>query len=40
MSGGIGSRSKTERVVYPDIDMRVERDASGPRYLHESGEPY
>jgi uncharacterized cupin superfamily protein len=36
----IGTRSKRERVVYPDIDMRVERDASGPRYLHESGEPY
>jgi uncharacterized cupin superfamily protein len=36
----IGTRSKKERVVYPDIDMRVERDASGPRYLHESGEPY
>jgi uncharacterized cupin superfamily protein len=36
----IGTRSNRERVVYPDIDMRVERDASGPRYLHESGEPY
>ncbi len=36
----IGTRSKKERVVYPDIDMRMERDASGPRYLHESGEPY
>ena len=36
----IGSRSRRERVVYPDIDMRMERDTSGPRYLHESGEPY
>ena len=36
----IGSRSQHERVVYPDIDMRVERDASGSRYLHKSGEPY
>ena len=36
----IGTRSKRERVVYPGIDMRMERDASGPRYLHESGEPY
>jgi uncharacterized cupin superfamily protein len=36
----IGTRSKREHVVYPDIDMRVERDASGPRYLHKSGEPY
>jgi uncharacterized cupin superfamily protein len=36
----IGARSQNERVVYPDIDMRLERDASGSRYLHESGEPY
>jgi uncharacterized cupin superfamily protein len=36
----IGTRSPSERVVYPDIDMRLERDASGPRYLHKSGEPY
>ena len=36
----IGTRSTHERVAYPDIDMRVERDASGSRYLHKSGEPY
>jgi uncharacterized cupin superfamily protein len=36
----IGTRSPSERVVYPDVDMRAERDASGPRYLHKSGEPY
>jgi uncharacterized cupin superfamily protein len=36
----IGTRSTHERVVYPDIDMRVERDASGSRNLHKSGEPY
>lgn len=36
----IGTRSTHERVVYPDIDMRAERDASGSRYLHKSGEPY
>jgi uncharacterized cupin superfamily protein len=36
----IGRRSTHERVVYPDIDMRLERDASGLRYLHKSGEPY
>ena len=29
----IGTRSPHERVVYPDIDMRLERDTSGPRYL-------
>lgn len=36
----IGTRSAQERAEYPDIDMRVERDASGARYLHKSGEPY
>ena len=36
----IGSRVTDERVVYPDIDMTLERDASGARYLHKSGEPY
>jgi len=36
----IGSRSRQERVEYPDIDMRMERDPSGSRYLHKSGESY
>jgi uncharacterized cupin superfamily protein len=36
----IGSRFTDERVVYPDIDMTLERDAAGARYLHKSGEPY
>jgi len=36
----IGARAPRERASYPDIDMRMERDASGSRYLHESGEPY
>jgi uncharacterized cupin superfamily protein len=36
----IGARAANERVVYSDIDMRLERDASGARYLHKSGEPY
>jgi uncharacterized cupin superfamily protein len=36
----IGSRVTDERVVYSDIDMTLERDASGARYLHKSGEPY
>jgi uncharacterized cupin superfamily protein len=36
----IGSRSKREEVVYPDIDMRMERAEAGSRYLHKSGEPY
>jgi uncharacterized cupin superfamily protein len=36
----IGSRAARERVEYPDIDLRYERDAGGMRYLHKSGEPY
>ena len=36
----IGTRAPTDRVVYSDIDMRLERDASERRYLHKSGEPY
>jgi len=36
----IGSRAVRERVEYPDIDMRLERDETGTRYLHKSGEPY
>jgi uncharacterized cupin superfamily protein len=36
----IGWRAAREKAEYPDIDMRVERDESGARYLHKSGEPY
>jgi uncharacterized cupin superfamily protein len=36
----IGTRSKRERVEYPDIDMLMERDENGSRYLHKSGAPY
>jgi uncharacterized cupin superfamily protein len=36
----VGTRSPRERADYPDIDMRVERDERGARYLHKSGEPY
>ena len=36
----IGTRSKRERAHYSDIDMRVERDESGARYVRKSGEPY
>jgi uncharacterized cupin superfamily protein len=36
----IGTRAVHERAEYPDIDMRVERDEKGMRYLHKSGEPY
>ena len=36
----IGTRAPRERATYSDIDMLAERDASGQRYLHKSGEPY
>ena len=36
----IGSRAATERADYPDIDMRMERDEKGGRFLHKSGAPY
>jgi uncharacterized cupin superfamily protein len=36
----IGTRSKSERASYSDIDMQTVRDDNGTRYLHKSGEPY
>jgi len=36
----IGSRSKHERVDYPDVDLMVVRDENGMRYTHKNGEPY
>jgi uncharacterized cupin superfamily protein len=36
----VGTRAQRERAEYPDIDMRMERDEHGARYLHKSGEPY
>jgi uncharacterized cupin superfamily protein len=36
----IGTRSKHERVDYPDVDLMVVRDDSGMRYTHKNGEPY
>ena len=36
----VGARSINETVVYSDIDMRLERDKTGARYLHKTGEPY
>jgi uncharacterized cupin superfamily protein len=36
----IGTRAARERAEYPDIDMRMERDDKGARYVHKSGEPY
>ncbi len=36
----IGTRAKRDRVDYPDIDLRNEKDERGTRFLHKSGEPY
>jgi uncharacterized cupin superfamily protein len=36
----VGTRAVRERAEYPDIDMHLERDENGVRYLHKSGEPY
>ncbi len=36
----VGTRSKEERVDYPDVDLMVVRDDQGFRYTHKNGEPY
>ena len=36
----VGTRAPFETAVYPDIDMRAERDKTGMRYLKKTGEPY
>ena len=36
----IGSRKQRDRAEYPDIDLLVNKDDSGPHYTHKSGEPY
>ncbi len=38
----IGTRSRRERAHYPDpdVDLSMERDETGVRYLHKNGEPY
>ena len=36
----VGTRAANETTVYSDIDMRLERDKNGIRYLHKNGEPY
>jgi uncharacterized cupin superfamily protein len=36
----IGTRAATERAHYPDVDLMLERDERGMRFLHKSGEPY
>lgn len=36
----VGTRAAFETAVYPDIDMRAEREKTGMRYLKKTGEPY
>lgn len=36
----VGSRAKSERAVYSDIDMQIVRDEKGARYMKKNGEPY
>ena len=35
----VGTRSKSERVHYPDVDFFMERDEKGRRFFRKSGEP-
>jgi len=36
----VGTRAPHDRVHYPDVDLRLERDGAGRRWLHKSGESY
>jgi uncharacterized cupin superfamily protein len=36
----VGTRVKTERVHYPDVDLELVRDEKGRRYQRRNGEPY
>ena len=36
----VGTRSKHERVEYPEVDLAVVRDDKGMRYTHRNGDPY
>lgn len=36
----IGTRSRHERVHYPDVDLMVIRDDNGTRYTRKNGQPY
>jgi uncharacterized cupin superfamily protein len=35
----VGTRAKSERVHYPDVDFMMERDQTGRRFFRKSGEP-
>ncbi len=34
----VGTRAASERVHYPDVDLRMERDGSGRRFVTRAGE--
>jgi uncharacterized cupin superfamily protein len=36
----IGTRSKRERAVYPDVDLLLTRDEAGAHYMHKDGKSY
>jgi len=36
----VGTRSKHERVIYPDVDLMVTRDDNGMRYTRKNGQPF
>lgn len=36
----VGTRAKSERVHYPDVDLVMERDSYSRRYLHKDGKAY
>jgi uncharacterized cupin superfamily protein len=36
----VGTRAKSERGHYPDVDLAYEFDGKTFRFLHKSGEPY
>jgi len=36
----VGTRAKSERGHYPDVDLAYEFDGKDFRFLHKSGEPY
>ncbi|HUD86177.1 MAG TPA: cupin domain-containing protein, partial [Xanthobacteraceae bacterium] len=35
----VGTRAKSERVHYPDVDFVMERDGNGRRFFRKSGDP-
>jgi uncharacterized cupin superfamily protein len=35
----VGTRAKSERVHYPDVDFMMERDTTSRRFFRKSGEP-